>query len=385
MSYLTRLRNQITSDPQAMHLINPDGKFMSYRMDQLFETLREIEWEKKAIIKANFKNQYRSDMSDTEILANMKTQGKMDADEGLIFARQLEEIDARRFKVVHKPLDVWKRVIPIKGFQPGIRTITYRVRDYSGLAELNSAANVTEIALADATAQEASNRVHAWNLGYSYTSQELRQAAVAGVPLQTDKVISVEIGYKERIQSVMFSGNVQLGLEGLFNHTGVTNTVVADGATATNITWTTTTTKTPSEIVKDITGMTSEIAVRSRGKYGNSNMVIALPIEQFRYLGDTRMETGTDTTIMQFILQNNQSNGISRFEPVFEMAGIGTGSTDLALAYPMDANVLEAQIAENILWSPMEIKGRAFIFGSEMEFGGVAVRYPLAMTQRYGI
>jgi len=385
MSYLNRLMHDITSNPQAMHLINPDGMSSDYRMDQLRESFRELEWEKKAIIKGNFKGQYRRDMTDDQIISRMDSAGRLDADDGLVFARQLEEIDPRRFEVIRKPLDVWKRVIPIKAFQPGIRNITYRVRDYSGKAELNSAANVTELALADATAQEATNRVYAWNVGYQYSSQELRQAAIAGVPLQTDKVIAVEIAYRERIQEVMFTGNTQLGLEGMFNHTGVTNTQVAAGAVNTDRTWTTATTKTPAEIVADITGMTSEIAVATRGKFGNSNMVIALPIAQFRYLGDTRMESGTDTTIMQFILQNNQSNGISRFEPVYELAGVGTGDTDLAVAYPMDPEVVEAQIAESILWSPMEIRGRAFLFGSEMEFGGVAVRYPVAMTQRYGV
>ena len=369
-----------------MHMINPDGQSMNYRMDQLHECFRELEWEKKGIIKSNFKNQYRKNLTDAQIIARMDKAGRLDADEGLVFARQLEEIDARRFEVIRKPLDVWKRVLPVKAFQPGIREITYRVRDYNGKAELNTSANVTEMALADANAQEANNKVYAWNLAYQYTTQELRQAAVAGVPLQTDKVIAVELGYQERIQEVMFSGNTQLSLEGVFNHTGVTNTQVAvDAAASGDRTWTVGTGKTPTEIVADITGMTSEIAVATRGRYGNDNMVVALPIEQFRYIGDTRMESGTDTTIMQFILQNNQSNGIRRFEPVFELAGLGTGSTDLAVAYPMDSNVLEAQIAESILWSPMQMKGRAFLFGSEMEFGGVVVRYPVAMTQRYGV
>jgi len=207
---------------------------------------------------------------------------------------------------------------------------------------------------------------------------------MAGIALQTDKVIAVERGYQERLQTVMLTGNTQLGLEGLFNHTGVTNSVVADGATATDITWTASTTKTPSEIVDDIADMTSDIAVATRGRYGMSGMTIAVPIEQFKYLGTKRMEAGTDTTIMQFVLQND-AFGIERFEPIFELAGIGTGSTDLALAYPMDAEVVEAQVAEQILWSPMEIRGRGFQFGSEMEFGGVVVRFPVAMQQRYGI
>ncbi len=384
MSYIERLMDDITSNPQAMHLINPDGKHASYRMDQLRECFREGEYEKKSIMKSAFKGQYRKDQTDDQIIDAMEKAGRLDSDDGLIFSRQLEEIDARRFEVIKKPLDMWKRLLPVKSFTPGTDRITYRVRDFTGLAELNTPANVTEMALADATSQEASNNVHAWNLGYTYTAQELRKAAVAGASLQMDKIQAVELGYQERIQSVMFTGNAQLGLEGLFNHTGVTNSVVADGATSTNITWTSATTKTPSEIVDDIADMTSDIAVATRGKHGFSGMTIALPIEQFKYLGTKRMEAGTDTTIMQFVLQND-AFGVERFEPVYELAGIGTGSTDLAIAYPMDPTVVEAQIAEQILWSPMEIKGRAFLFGSEMEFGGVAIRYPVAMQQRYGI
>lgn len=385
MSFRSRLQNQILNDPQALHMINPDGHDMKHRLDCVFEQFRYDDWQKKGIMNNQFKGKYNHKKTDSQILEEMRKSGRMDADDGLVFARQLEEIDPRRFEVIKKPLDVWKRLIPIKTFTPGIDRITYRVRDFKSKAELNSPSNITEMALADVTADEASNRVYAWNLGYYYTNQELRRAAVAGVPLQTDKIQSVEIGYRERIQEVMFTGNSQIGLEGIFNHTGVTNTVVSTGAVATNITWTTATTKTPAEIVADITGMTAEIFIDTRGKYGSSNMVIALPLTQFRYLGDTRMESGTDTTIMQFILQNNASNGIVRFEPVYELTGIGTGATDLAVAYPMDSDVLEAQIAEQILWSPMEIKGRSFLFGSEMEFGGVAVRYPVAMTQRYGV
>lgn len=387
MSFLAETMQQVVESPAAMRIIHPDRdpEGMKYRMNNVKELFRQDCWEKKGIIKGNFKGKYDRKRTDHEILSTMRRQGRLDADDGLVFARQLEEIDPRRFEVIKKPLDIWKRILPIKTFTPGTDRITYRVRDFKAKAVLSSSANITETALADVTAEEASNRVYAWNLGYAYTAQELRKAAVAGLALQTDKIQSVEIGYRERIQEVMFTGFSQVGLEGVFNHTGVTNTQVSLGAGGADRTWTATTDKTPTEIVADITGMTSEVFTATRGRFGSAGMVIALPLEQFRYIGDTRMESGTDTTIMQFILQNNQSNGIERFEPVFELAGIGTGSTDLAVAYPMDNEVLEAQIAESIIWMPMEIKGRAFLFNSEMEFGGVVIRYPVAMTQRYGV
>jgi len=387
MSFLNRTMHQVETNPIAMSLIHPDSDpvKMTYRMDNLEQFFREAEWEKKGIMKHRYKGKFKRNQTDHEILSRMDRQGRFDADDGLVFARQLEEIDPRRFEVIKKPIDIWKRILPIKTFTPGIDRITYRVRDFKALAELSSTANITETALADVTAEEASNRVYAWHLGYTYTAHELRKAAVVGLQLQTDKIHSVEIGYRERIQTVMFTGSTQVGLEGIFNHTGVTNTQVSEAGIGGDRSWTTPTNKTPTEIVDDITGMTTEIFQATRGRYGSANMVIALPLEQFKYIGNKRMEAGTDTTIAQFIMQNNDFNGIARFEPVFELAGIGTGLTDLAVAYPMDNEVLEAQVAESIMWMPMEIKGRAFIFSSEMEFGGVVIRYPVAMTQRYGV
>ena len=67
------------------------------------------------------------------------------------------------------------------------------------------------------------------------------------------------------------------------------------------------------------------------------------------------------------------------------MLGEGTGSTQLMIIYPMENRVLEANVAEQILWMPMENRGTSFIFASEMEFGGVTVRYAIAMDQTYGI
>jgi hypothetical protein len=388
MSYLSDTMEDIKSNRymRTVLALDANDQFASFKLDQLENSLREIEWEKKAIWKNKFRGQFNRKLDDDTILANMeKATPKFDADDGLVFARQLEEIDPRLFEVIKTPLEQWKKLLPIKAFTPGLEKMTYTVRDLTGEAELSTPANRTQMAIADATAKQASNDVHVWNLGYEYTAAELRRAAYANVALSRDKIMSVERGYKSKIQKVMFSGQADINLEGIFNHTGVTNVEASAPATGSIKTWQEGTDKTPDEIASEIAGMATDIAVKTDGEWGFSGITVAMPIAQFKYIGTKRMEAGTDTTILQYLKQNSDANGISEFIPIAQMDDKGTGSTGLAIAYPKDANVLEAQIAESIIWLPMVFQGQVFTFGSQMEYGGVAVRYPMAMTQIYGV
>jgi len=384
IEFLKETLDYIQSDRRLMRIVNPDGKLTPYRMDQLGEAFRRVEWEKAEMENSAYKGQYNKDLSDDQIIENMEKAGRFDANEGLVFARQLEEIDPTRYEVVHKPLTKWKEVLPVKTFTPGIDRITYRLMDQTGEAALSSPGNMTDVPMADANATEFSNGVFAWVLGYFYTAQELRRAAVAGVPLPSEKIIAVERGYAKRLQTTMFDGDTRIGLKGFINATGVTNTQAAAPASGSDRTWDGGD-KTNDEVATDITVSASRIRARTFGEFGEANLTVALPQTEFDYIATTRMASGTDTTIMQFLLNNSASNGIARFVVVHDLVGEGTGSTQLMIIYPMENRVLEANVAEQILWMPMENRGTSFIFNSEMEFGGVTVRYAIAMDQTYGI
>ena len=384
MEYLKNLMAQIKADPFVMGAINPDGKDTPYRMDQLQEQFRVVEYEKAAIENHAFKGQYRKDLTDAEIIENMDKSGRFDANEGLVFARQLEEIDPTRYEVIHKPLDNWKEILPVKTFTPGTDRITYRTIDHTGLAELTAVGNVTDVPRANAKGQEFSNKVYSWTLGYGYTAQELRKAAMAGVPLSTEDLIAVELGYSRRIQTQMFLGNSDLDLDGFINATGVTNTQAASPGSGTSRVGGGAD-KTNDEIMHDVVDAVSRIRTRTFGTYGKSGMTVALSQAKFDFLANERMAAGTDTSIMQYILNNSAVNGISNFVVVFELSDQGTGSTQLMIVYPKDNRVLEANIVESIIWMPMSIRGLLFNFNSEMEFGGVTMRYAVALEQVYGI
>lgn len=57
----------------------------------------------------------------------------------------------------------------------------------------------------------------------------------------------------------------------------------------------------------------------------------------------------------------------------------------MAIMWPYNNEVIEAYALDAPMWMPMQIKGLSFTFNSEMEFGGVVIRYSDAMYQLYDI
>lgn len=309
---------------------------------------------------------------------------RADADDGLFFARQLEEIDPRRFEVKYKPLGRWREVLPLKATVPGLDRITYRIEDVTGDVEPVTVGRSTTVPYVGISTEEFSNKVVIKTVGYKYTVTELHRAAFAGVPLQDRYQKSVLRAYEKNLDKTMFTGDSQEGLEGLFNHTGVSNNAAAAPATGSDKSWAGGD-KTNDEILADVRGMVTTVANQSEENYNSNNTRFVLMVSRtpFDKLKD-RQATGTDTTIMNFILNNDY--GIGEIKILPELNGIGTGGTDLAVLMPMmDPEVSEAQVSDSILWSPVQFHDLDIRFPSVQYHGGVVVRYPIAMTQLFDV
>ncbi len=344
---------------------------------RLEQTFRELYFEKASLIDSSYKGLYRADKTDDQIInesREIKNDARFDSNDGLIFERQLTMIDPRYMEVKHKPLGKWREVLPIQSFTPGLANIVYRQFDFSGEAKL-SAPGDTTVNYADATGKEYINKVHSYNSGYQFTFQDLRRAAFAGAPLERSKLRAVERAFETSLQKGMFLGKSELGTEGFFNHPNVPNNPATgnwSGLTA-------------EQIKDDIVGMPTKIISDYDGAFGEDGFIIALPVEQYQLIYSKVLTTGGvgNKTIATWILENYAP--ISGFVQIPDLKGQGTGSTDLAICYQKDAEYLEAQVADSIIWQAPQFRGLGIDFPAEMEWGGVVVRYPFSMTQLYGI
>ena len=238
---------------------------------------------------------------------------RADADDGIFFARQLEEIDPRRFVIKYKPLGRWREVLPLKATVPGLDRITYRIEDVTGSVEPVTVGRGSTVPYVGISAEEFSNKVVIKTLGYKYSVTELHRAAFAGVPLQDRYQKAVLRGYEKNLDVVMFTGDALEGLDGIFNNPNVTNNPAASAAGGGGSKWTNPL-KTNDEILADVRGMVTTVANQSQENYNSNNtrFILMLPRTPFDKLKD-RQATGTDT-IMVF-LRSRFCRNCSESEP----------------------------------------------------------------------
>jgi hypothetical protein len=84
-------------------------------------------------------------------------------------------------------------------------------------------------------------------------------------------------------------------------------------------------------------------------------------------------------------MSEKEAYGIRDIIVIPDCAGAGTGSTDMAIMWPYNADVIECFVNEQPYWMPMQVKGLTYQFASDKAFGGVVVRYSDAMAQCYEI
>jgi hypothetical protein len=389
---------QVASNPDFMFHFgtgksDPEIKAGLFRLNEEF---RRIFYQNHAHNRADiYGGLYRkanspkeAEQNNAEILkiANQRVlESRADADAGVIFARQLEQIDPRRFMVKYRPRGMWREFLPDVDVQRGLKNITYRVEDFRAQVEPITVGTVADIPYVGISTEEFSNQVVTKGLGYKYTVDELDAAAFAGVPLQDRYQSAVLKGYEENQDNVAFYGDTERELEGIINHTGVTNNQAAAPASGTDKKWSGTD-KTNDEKLADIRGMVTTISTQSEENYNGDRTQFVLLVPRVPYDAlNVRMAAGTDTTLLEFILRQ-QKYGIVDIKVLPQLAGQGTGGTDLAIMLPfMDREVIEFHVSSAVLWEPAQFHGLDIRFPSRNRHGGVVIRYPIAMTQLYGI
>ena len=391
--------NTLAANPNFMFNFGSDRGSVEqkYGLKRLREELRRLEYGKLAVHSPDvYGGLYQRADSVDAVNKNEKfiaetvrkriqdLHYRADSNDGVIFARQLEQIDPRRYEVKYRPRGQWRDILPTVDIPRGLDRITYRVEDFRAQTEAVTVGRV-EVPYVGISAEEFSNPIIDKGLGYRYTVMELDRAAFAGVPLADRYQRAVLYGYEETQDNVAFGGDLEREVEGLINHTGVSSKLAAAPGTGSSKTWAGGD-KTPDEIVADIRGMVTKVATDSEEQYNadRTQFVLIVPRAPYDAL-NVRMAAGTDTTILQFIL-NQTKYGIVDIKVKPQLAGQGESSTDLAILMPvMDREVMEFHVSDAILWEPAQFHGLDVRFPSRMRIGEVVIRYPIAMTQLYGI
>jgi hypothetical protein len=313
---------------------------------------------------------------DAQDLRAIENTGRLDANESVFFARQLEAIRAQTYDVKRVNLNALT-LIPVDTSTPeGATTVTYRQFDSVGMAKVIGA-YANDLPRADVMGKEFTNPIRTLAIAYGYNTQEIRSALFAGVPLTARKAAAAARAHAEKMNQLAFAGDAEHGLPGLLTNTNIPEvTLLADGTGSSK----TFATKTADKIVRDINSLINKVMTQSKGIHRATE--VWMPVEQYALIATTQNSVASDTTILSFLQQVHP--GVS-FKQVVELDGAGASGADRMYAIENNMDNWSLTVPMMMKTYAPQQQGLEFVVPMESRFGGLIVTYPLALSFSDGI
>lgn len=314
----------------------------------------------------------------------------LDANESAFFARELEHIKARTYDKLYPEYKA-QRLIPVEtDAGSGAESITYRQFDSVGVMKI-IANYADDLPRADVMGAEFTTPIRGLGGSYGYSVQEVRNAQQAGRPLTQRKANAVRQAYEQIVNRIAWfaraADGIYGGLTGLLYAPNITTATAHTGAGSGKIRWDDG--KTPDEILKDLNDVVTNMVDLTKGVEVPDT--ILLPIVQYSHIATTARSATSDTTILQFFLNNNPVirtvewvNELKDVSPLPSAPG-GAGTGDLLVCYRRSTDKLGLQIPQMFEQFPAQERNLEFVIPSHARNGGVIVYYPLSVSVLEGI
>lgn len=306
---------------------------------------------------------------DAQDMRAIESTGRLDANEGLFFARQLEYIRPKAYDVKRAPLSALALMPVDTSTNPGAEYITYRQYDSVGIAKI-IANYADDLPRADVMAKEFTSPVRGIGDSYGYSMQEIRAAQYAGVDLSSKKQAAARRAHDELINRLAWFGDAISGLPGLLSNPNLPGYVIPATGTGSSKLWST---KTPDQIIADMNGIVNAVTTNSKGIHRANELW--LPLNQFTYIGSVPRSGTSDTTILEFFRMNNPGVEV---KAVLEIGGVSGLDKMIALENSIDNYQLN--IAMMFMQHAPQLRNLEFVVPCESRFAGLTVEYPLAFA-----
>ena len=304
----------------------------------------------------------------------------MDANESIFFQEELEHVKSRSYDVKYPEL-LARRLFPLSSEAPsGAESIAYETYDHVGVAKIiHSYAN--DLPTVEVKGKKTVRLIYSTGLSFGYSIQDVRNAKMAGKPLNQRKSNACRRQMLVLENKLAFYGDETTEIPPFINAANTTAYTVAAGV-STKTTWAD---KTSDEIIADISGITTGIADSTNGCEAPDTLL--LPIAQYALLTDTPRSSTSDTTLADFILKSNAY--IKEIIPVYELkeaapAGAYDG-TDCMIAYKRDPEKLTLEVPQDVEFMNPQEKALYYEVPVHARTAGVIIYYPKSISQGNGI
>lgn len=298
-----------------------------------------------------------------------------DADESALLARQLDFIKSKTYDIKYAELKA-RKLIPVSSeADPGAEKIFYRQYDQTGLAKV-IANYADDLPRADVKGKEFFAEVKTLADSYGYNYVEMQNAAFAGLPLEQKRSNAARRAIAQLENRIAFFGDTESNLGGFITNPNIGTATIPDPGSGTE--WVN---KTSDQILSDMNLVANSVVSGSLGVEIPDTML--LPLEQYNLVSSQARSANSDTTILNYFLQNNPY--VKQVEWVNELDGAGTGGADVIMAYRRDPEVLTMEVPQDFQQLELQLHGLEYVIPCVERFAGVLIYYPLAIVKGEGI
>lgn len=302
---------------------------------------------------------------------------RLDADESIFFARELEVIKSKSYDIKYANLKA-RTLIPVNfSTGPGAQTITYEQYDQVGVAKIISD-YARDFPRADVKGKEFTSTIKSLGSSYGYSLQEIRSAQMAGKPLSTRRASAARKAIAIKENRLAWIGDASVNLPGWLTNPNIPNIVLLnDGAGA--LTTFASKIGTPDKIVRDLNEIANAVVIQSNEVESPNTML--MPIAQKTLIGSTPRSSTSETTILTYFMNNNVA-GIRDCEMVVELAASnGFVSNDTCIVYDRNPDAMELEIPQDYEEFPPQERGMEYEIAAHERIGGVIIYYPLSQAK----
>lgn len=296
------------------------------------------------------------------------------------------QIEKTAYGMPREKLDAIQSAPIKREVNKGALTFTTRVISAVGMAGI-VASDAKELPPVSIGYKKETTNIYQVGVSYKFTHEELDACAYANIPLSADEAKEARRKIDEKVDELIYNGDADYNIGGLFNNKNVTTSIAADGASGKK-TWAD---KTLDEITADIQTMLNALFEATKGPRGGSSVepdTIKIPRAAWVSLTNRTKGTDSDVTFLKALQDRFAPQGLKNWECCNSAAGAGVVSgeaADRALIYKKSEENVFTILPVPFRVLPAQYEGLSIIYNCIARCGGAVWRRPTTGVYMDGV
>lgn len=295
---------------------------------------------------------------------------RQDAKFSAFLSQQLETVEAEAYRIEYPNLK-FRQFLPVdNNYQSGVETISFYEWDVFGSAKWisNYAQDLPNVSV---RGEKFSSNVEGIGASYQYSTQDLRAAAMARMPLSTELPKAAMEFIERKMDHAAALGQSELGMVGFANHPNVPVDTAADNGSG-STEWAD---KTADQILFDLHSLTTALWEDTMELHTPDTLLLPTSLYSLVSIKRIGVETG-NTVLKMFQSMNPWVRNVYSWNRL-ETAGSDGGPR--VIAYERSERVAKVAIPMEAVQYEPERVSLTYKVPVEARFGGTLIRMPLAI------